>query len=145
MLLSVTVVVLLASCGEPSSNESLPAGQRMLLSASNDLDVIHYGYIDGVRYEASVGPNDLREADTVESAMPPSDAADLAEPALSAVGENPDDFTVCRADLTRHKHVDRYYYIVAFCDEEEPFSVGFRVPVLLSGQYVQPEVADDQS
>ena len=144
-LLSVPVAILLASCGDPSSNESLPAVPRMLLNATGGLDVIHYGYIDGVRYEASVGPDDLRDADTVESAMPPNDAANLAASALSAVGENPNDFTVCGADLTLHTHRDRYYYLIAFCNQKEPNSVGFRVPVLLSGQYVQPELAEDQS
>jgi hypothetical protein len=139
------VAMLLASCNAPSSNESLPAIPRMLLTASGGLDVIHYGYIDSRRYEASVGPDDLRESDTVELAMTPIDAVSLAEPALLAVGEDPNSFVVCGADLMLHAHRDRYYYLVAFCREKQPSSVGFRVPVLLSGQFVQPEIAEDQS
>jgi hypothetical protein len=145
MFSGIVVAMLLASCGDPSSNASLPAIPRMLLTASGGLDVIHYGYIDSVRYEASVGPDDLRESDTVELAMPPIDAVFLAEPALLAVGENPDNFTVCGADLTLHAHRDRYYYLVAFCNAKQPNSVGFRVPVLLSGQIIQPDEAKDQS
>ena len=141
----IAVAMLLASCDDPSSNESLPAIPRMLLTASGGLDVIHYGYIDSLRYAASVGPDDLRESDTVELAMPPIDAVFLAEPALLAVGENPNKFVVCGADLTLHEHRDRYYYLVAFCSAKQPNSVGFRVPVLLSGQFIQPEVAEDQS
>lgn len=137
--------MLLASCGDPPPNGSLPAVPRMLLTASGGLDVIHYGYIDGLRYEASVGPDDLQESDTIELAMPPADAVILAESALSVVGENPNNFVVCGADLTLHSHRNRYYYLVAFCSEDEPKSVGFRVPVLLSGQFIQPEVAEDQS
>jgi len=141
----IAVAMLLASCGDPSSNESLPAIPRMLLTASGGLDVIHYGYVDRLRYEASVGPDDLRESDTVELAMPPADAAILAEPALLAIGEDPNNFVVCGADLTLHTHRDRYYYLVAFCSAKQPNSVGFRVPVLLSGKFIQPEVAADQS
>ena len=137
--------MLLASCGDRPSNESLPDIPRMLLTASGGLDVIHYGYIEDLRYEASVGPDDLSESDTVESAMSPIEAVILAEPALLAVGQDPDSFVVCGADLTLHAHRDCYYYLVAFCSEEEPNSVGFRVPVLLSGQFVQPEIAEDQS
>ena len=117
----------------------------MLLTASGGLDVIHYGYIESLRYEASVGPDDLSESDTVELAMTPIEAVVLAEPALLAAGENPNSFVVCGADLTLHAHRDRYYYLVAFCSEKQPNSVGFRVPVLLSGQFIQPEIAEDQS
>lgn len=138
----IAVAMLLASCGDPSSSQSLP---ERLLSAFGGLDVIHYGYIDNLRYEAAVGPGDLHDSDTIESAMLPSDAVNLAKPALSEVGENPDDFVVCGVDLTLHPHRDRYFYLVAFCSEDQPNSVGFRVPVLLSGQIVQPEVAEDQS
>ena len=117
----------------------------MLLTASGGLDVIHYGYIDGVRYEASVGPDDLRDSDTVEGAMPPTDAVSLAQPALTTVGEDLSRYSVCSADLTLHSHRDAYYYLVAFCREDEPSSVGFRVPVLLSGGFIQPVIAEDQS
>lgn len=117
----------------------------MLLTASGGLHDIHYGYIENLRYEARVGPDDLRESDTVELAMSPINAVDLAEQALLAIGENPDDFIVCGVDLTLHTHRDRYFYLVAFCGENQPNSVGFRVPVLLSGQIIQPEVAEDQS
>lgn len=133
--------MLLAACGDPSSSQSFP---KRLLSVFGGLDVIHYGYIGNLRYEAAVGPGDLHDSDTVESAMRPSDAVDLAQPALSAVGENPDDFVVCGVDLTLHPHRDRYFYLVAFCRKNEPDSVGFRVPVLLSGQFIQPKVAEDQ-
>ena len=143
--LSVAIIaVLLSACGGPNSDESLPAVPRMLLTASGGLDVIHYGYINGLRYEASVGPDDLRDLDIVEAAMPPIDAVNLAKPALSAVGEDPSGFSVCGADLTLHSHRNRYYYLVAFCGEDEPRSVGFRVPVLLSGEFIQPVVAEDQ-
>jgi len=138
----IAVAMFLASCGDPSSNQSLP---KRLLSAFGGLDVIHYGYIGDRRYEAAVGPGDLQDSDTVESAMPPSDAVSLAQPALSVVGENPDDFMVCGVDLMLHPHRDRYFYLVAFCGKDQPNSVGFRVPVLLSGQIIQPTVADDQS
>jgi len=138
----IAAAMLLISCGDPSSSQSLP---KRLLSAFGGLDVIHYGYIENLRYEAGVGPGDLHESDTVESAMPPIDAVRIAEPALSAVGENPDDFEVCGVDLTLHPHRDRYFYLVAFCSKHQPSSVGFRVPVLLSGQFIQPEVAEDQS
>ncbi|NOR35389.1 MAG: hypothetical protein GQ577_01445 [Woeseiaceae bacterium] len=141
-LSSIVVAMLLASCGDPSSNQSLP---KRLLSAFGGLDVIHYGYIDNLRYEAAIGPDDLHDSDTVESAMPPIDAVDLAKPALSAVGENPEDFVVCGVDLTPHPHRDRYFYLVALCSKDQPNSVGFRVPVLLSGQIIQPRVAEDQS
>jgi len=138
----IAVAMLLASCGDPSSSHSLP---KRLLSAFGGLDVIHYGYIDNLRYEAAVSPNDLHDSDTVESAMPPSDAVNFAQPALSAVGENPDNFIVCSVDLKLHPHRDRYFYLVAFCSKDQPKSVGFRVPVLLSGQMIQPKVAEDQS
>lgn len=138
----IAVAVLLVSCGDPSSSQSLP---KRLFSAFGGLDVVQYGYIDNLRYEAGVGPDDLHESDTLESAMPPIDAVRLAEPALSAVGENPQDFVVCGVDLTLHPHRDRYFYLVAFCGQHEPNSVGFRVPVLLSGQIIQPVVAEDQS
>jgi hypothetical protein len=138
----IFIAMLLASCGDPSSNESLP---KRLLSAFGGLDVIHYGYIGDLRYEAAVGPDDLQDSDTVESAMPPIDAVNLAKSALSAVGEDPEDFVVCGVDLTPHPHRDRYFYLVALCTKDQPNSVGFRVPVLLSGQTVQPKVAEDQS
>jgi hypothetical protein len=134
--------ILVASCGDPPSSPSIP---EILINAFGGDEVTHYGYINDRRYEAGVDPDDLRESDTVESAMPPNDAVILAEPALVAIGEDPRDFVVCGVDLTRHVHQDRYYYLVAFCGEHQPDSVGFRVPVLLSGQVIQPELAEDQS
>ena len=105
-LIGIAAAMALASCGEPPSNQSLPDVPRMLLTASGGLDVIHYGYIDDLRYEAAVGPNDLHDSDTVESAMPPNSAVDLARPALSTVGEDPDDFVVCGVNLQLHTHRD---------------------------------------
>lgn len=138
----IVIAFLIASCGDPSSSQSIP---KRLLSAFGGLDVIHYGYLENLRYEAGVGPDDLHESDTVETAMPPIEAVKLAEPALLAIGEAPEDFVVCGADLTLHAHRNRYYYLVAFCSVRQPNSVGFRVPVLLSGQIIQPKVAEDQS
>ena len=77
--------------------------------------------------------------------MPPDDAVNLARPALEAIGEDPRDFIVCGVDLTRHVHRNQYYYLVAFCRENQTDSPGFRVPVLLSGRVIQPELATDQS
>lgn len=141
-LLVISAANLLASCGDHSSSQSIP---ERLIGAFGGYEVTHYGYINDRRYEAGVDPDDLRESDTIESAMPPNDAVNLARPALAAVGEDPRDFVVCGVDLTRHVHRNRYYYLVAFCREHQPESVGFRVPVLLSGQVVQPELAADQS
>ena len=138
----IATAYLLTSCGDPSSVQSIP---ERLIGAFGGHEVTHYGYINDRRYEAGVDPDDLRESDTVESAMPPNDAVILAQPALVSVGEDPKDFVVCGVDLTRHVHRNRYYYLVAFCSEHQPDSVGFRVPVLLSGQVIQPELAADQS
>ena len=138
----IAAASLLASCSDHSSSQSIP---ERLIGAFGGHEVTHYGYINGRRYEAGVDPDDLRESDTIESAMPPYDAVNLAEPALVVVGEDPKEFVVCGADLTRHAHRNRYYYLVAFCKEHESDSVGFRVPVLLSGQIIQPELATDQS
>ena len=133
---------LLAACGDHSSSQSIP---ERLVGAFGGYEVTHYGYINDRRYQAGVDPDDLRDSDTIESAMPPNDAVGLARPALEAVGEDPRDFVVCGVDLTRHAHRNRYYYLVAFCREYQNDSPGFRVPVLLSGRVIQPELAADQS
>jgi hypothetical protein len=141
-LICVVIVVLLASCVDESSSRSFP---KLLMNALGDDVVTHYGYIDGTRYEASVDPDDLRETDNIASAMMPSRAADLARPALTAIDADASQYLVCGVDLIPHAHKAAYYYIVAFCPTSQTDSVGFRVPVLLSGQVIQPKLAKDQS
>ena len=140
---SVAAIVAV-SCGESPSDDSLPAGPRMLAEAAGGLDVKHFGYIADVRYEAAVSPGDLQDSDTVEAAMPPADAVALAKPALSVVGANPGDFVECGVDLVLHAHRSSYYYLVSFCSADDPASIGFRVPVTFSGEIVQPILSENQ-
>jgi hypothetical protein len=136
------IVALLASCTEEGSSRPIP---ERLISAFGGYDVTEYGYCDGLKYEASVNPDDLDEGDTIASAMLPIRAVELARPALEVTGRDPSDFHVCGVNLIPHAHRNKHYYVVLFCLESESDSIGFRIPVLLSGQVIQPQLSDDQS
>ena len=138
----IAIVALLASCTGEGSSPTIP---ERLISAFGGYDVTHYGYYEGLRYEATVDPNDLGDEDTVLLAMLPIRAVDIARPALKVTGRDPSDFLVCGVNLIPHVHSDKHYYLVSFCLESETDSVGFRIPVLLSGQVIQPQLSEDQS
>jgi hypothetical protein len=95
---------LLAACTDEPSNQTIP---ERLISASAGYAVTHYGYVGEIRYEASVASDELRDTDTIELAMPPREAVNLALPALKAAGEDLRDYVVCGVDLTRHVHTNQ--------------------------------------
>ena len=83
-ILVLVVGSLLAACTDEPSIQTIP---ERLISTSGGYEVTHYGYVGDRRYEAGVAADELRDTDTIESAMPPRDAVNLALPALEAAGE----------------------------------------------------------
>ena len=101
----------------------------------------YYGYANSVRYEFSIPANAIDSDHTLQNAIIPEKAVDIARPALQITGYAEHNFHVCDVSL-KHYEEGLYFYIVSFCTRGE--HTGFRVPVLLSGEYVQPVVSQLQ-
>lgn len=103
----------------------------------------HYGYVGGQRYEATVTSGDVSSGAALESAMPPAEAASLAAEALQVIKIPSWKFRVCSINLMSYNEENSYYYLVSYCQKTQRMSVGFRVPVLLSGEVIWPRISED--
>ena len=101
----------------------------------------YYGYANSVRYEFSIPTNAINSDHMLQNAITPEEAVDIARPALEITGYAEHNFHVCDVSL-KHYENELYFYIVSFCTSGE--RTGFRVPVFLSGEYVQPVVSQLQ-
>jgi len=103
--------------------------------------ITHYGYVYGARYEATVTGHDVSSEDTLKSAMTPAQAAALALTALEVTSLPNSEFRVCGVNLVSYEDQEKYYYLVSYCQKNQDSSIGFRVPVLLSGNIIRPEIS----
>lgn len=139
-LLWLWLTVSLSGCNADSTGGVIGSIQDSVRKFSG---ITHYGYVNDQRYEATVTSGDVSSEDTLESAMAPAEAGRLAVDALEVTKIPSWEFHVCSINLMSYKEESRYYYLVSYCQKSKKMSVGFRVPVLLSGGIIWPHVSEE--